>query len=59
MLVAVSATNVAGLLPKYTADAVVKFVPLIVTDPPPAVDPDAGLTFVTVGAAGGGGGPVT
>ena len=59
MLVLVSATKVAGLGPKFTADAVVKFVPVMVTVLPPAVGPDAGETPLTVGALGGGGGPVT
>ena len=45
--------NVAGMAPKFTADAPVKFVPVIVTDVPPAVEPDGGLRPVTVGGGGG------
>ena len=45
--------NVAATVPKFTALAPVKFVPVIVTDVPPAVEPDDGLTPVTVGAGGG------
>ena len=36
-------------VPKRTAVAPVKFVPLMVTSVPPAVGPEAGETFVTVG----------
>ena len=50
--VAVSTVNaVAGLVPNPTAVAPVKFVPVIVTDVPPAAGPDEGLTPVTVGPA--------
>ena len=42
---------VAAVAPKSTAVAPVKFVPVIVTDVPPAAGPLPGLTFVTVGAA--------
>ena len=42
MLVLLLATNDAGLAPKFTADAVVKFVPVIVTVLPPAVGPGSG-----------------
>ena len=42
----------ADVLPKSTADATVNAEPLIVTGVPPAVDPDAGLTFVTAGTGG-------
>ena len=49
--------DVAGLAPKFTAVAPVKFVPVTVTDVP--AGPDDGLTPVTVGAGGGGGGAVT
>jgi hypothetical protein len=38
------------VLPKFTAVAPVKPVPVIVTLVPPAVGPLLGLTFVTVGA---------
>jgi hypothetical protein len=43
----------AALDPKSTAVAPVKFVPVMVTEVPPAVEPEDGLTFVTVGGAGG------
>jgi hypothetical protein len=42
---------VAGVEPKLTAVAPVKLVPAIVTLVPPAVDPELGLTLVTVGSA--------
>ncbi len=42
---------VAGVLPKVTAVAPVRFVPVIVTLVPPVVGPDVGLMLVTVGAA--------
>jgi hypothetical protein len=42
---------VAAVAPKSTAVAPVKFVPVMVTDVPPAAGPLLGLTFVTVGAA--------
>jgi hypothetical protein len=42
---------VAAVAPKSTAVAPVKFVPVIVTDVPPAAGPLVGFTFVTVGAA--------
>jgi hypothetical protein len=41
---------VAAVAPNFTADAPVKFVPVIVTLVPPAADPLFGLTDVTVGA---------
>jgi hypothetical protein len=44
----------AGTVPKWTAFAVVRFVPVIVTVVPPATPPLFGLIFVTVG-----GGPDT
>ena len=44
-------TLVAGVAPKSTAVAVLKPVPVIVTEVPPASEPAAGLTPVTVGAA--------
>jgi hypothetical protein len=42
---------VAGVAPKFTADAPVRPVPVIVTVFPPAVGPDEGATPVTVGGA--------
>jgi hypothetical protein len=42
----------AALDPKSTAVAPVKFVPVTVTEVPPAVEPVLGLTEVTVGAGG-------
>ena len=42
----------ATVAPKCTLVADVRFVPVIVTDVPPAVVPPVGLTLVTVGAAG-------
>ena len=44
----------AAVAPNLTADAPVKFVPVIVTEVPPPLGPDDGLTAVTVGAGGGG-----
>ena len=41
----------AAVTPKFTAVAPVKLVPVMVTDVPPAVDPEFGLTLLTVGAA--------
>ena len=41
---------VAGDVPKLTAVAPVKFVPVIVTGVPPVVAPEVGLTAVTVEA---------
>src|SRR5277367_1942575 len=43
-------TPVAAVLPKVTVAPAAKFVPVIVTDVPPEVDPLFGLTLVTVGA---------
>ena len=43
----------AAVAPNFTADAPVKFVPVTVTEVPPALGPDDGLTAVTVGAGGG------
>ena len=40
---------VAGVAPKLTAVAPVKFVPVIVTVVPPATGPDVGEIDVTVG----------
>jgi hypothetical protein len=42
---------VAALAPKVTAVAPVNLVPVIVTEVPPAVDPDVGAIEITVGAA--------
>lgn len=42
-------TNVADVPPKATEGVPEKFVPLIVTDVPPAVGPDVGLIEVIVG----------
>ena len=54
-------TPVAAVVPKSTAVAPVKPVPVIVTEVPPAVGPVVGLRLVTAGAAGsvkiGGGWP--
>jgi hypothetical protein len=45
-------TPVAFVAPNFTtAPVVVKFVPVIVTDVPPLVGPEFGLTAVTVGFA--------
>ena len=43
-------TFVAAALPNFTVAPVAKFVPVIVTAVPPAVDPMFGLTLLTVGA---------
>jgi hypothetical protein len=43
-------TLVAAVPPNVTVAPVVKFVPVIVTAVPPAVDPVFGLTLLTVGA---------
>jgi hypothetical protein len=40
---------VAVVAPKLTAVAAVRFVPVTVTEVPPAVEPEDGLTEVTVG----------
>jgi hypothetical protein len=40
---------VAGVAPKLTVVAAVRFVPVTVTEVPPAVEPEDGLTEVTVG----------
>jgi len=44
-------TPVAAFAPNRTAVAPVRFVPVIVTDVPPATGPLVGLSDVTVGAA--------
>ncbi len=46
-------TLVPATVPNFTEVTPVKLVPLTVTEVPPAVDPDVGLTPVTVGAGGG------
>ena len=46
--------DVAGAEPNLTAVAPVKPVPVTVTDVPPVVGPEEGLTEVTVGVVGGG-----
>src|SRR5579872_1856835 len=46
---------VAAVAPKCTAVAPVRFVPVTVTDVPPALGPVVGLTAVTVGGGGRGG----
>src|SRR5712692_1459229 len=40
----------AAVVPKFTAEAPVKFVPVIVTTVPPEVKPDVAVTPVTAGA---------
>src|SRR5262249_20192628 len=42
---------VAPTLPKFTADAPTKPLPVIVTLVPPAIGPEVGSTFATVGGA--------
>ena len=42
-------TFVADALPNFTVAPVAKFVPVIVTDVPPATGPLFGLTLLTVG----------
>jgi hypothetical protein len=44
-------TLVAAALPNVTVAPDAKFVPVMVTAVPPAVDPLFGLTLLTVGAA--------
>jgi hypothetical protein len=44
-------TFVAAALPNVTVAPAMKFVPVIVTAVPPAVDPLLGLTLLTVGGA--------
>jgi hypothetical protein len=46
----VTETFVAAVPPNVTVAPAAKFVPVIVTDVPPAVDPLLGLKLVTVGA---------
>ena len=47
-------TLVAAVVPKSTAVAPVKLVPVIVTEVPPASEPLVGLMPVTVGATAAG-----
>ena len=42
--------EVAAVEPNLTAVAPVRFVPVTVTEVPPAVEPEGGLTEVTTGA---------
>jgi hypothetical protein len=44
-------TLVAAVLPNVTVAPAAKFVPVMVTAVPPAVEPVFGLTLLTVGAA--------
>jgi hypothetical protein len=44
---------VAAAVPNFTAVVPVKLVPVMVTEVPPVVDPEVGLTAVTVGGEGG------
>ena len=46
-----STVNEAAVVPKSTAVAVVKPVPVMVTEVPPAVGPELGATETTVGPA--------
>ena len=46
-----TATFVAAVLPNVTVAPAAKFVPVIVTDVPPASAPLFGLTLLTVGTA--------
>ena len=46
-----STVNPAAVLPKLTAVAPVRFVPVMVTNVPPTSGPLVGLIAVTVGAA--------
>jgi hypothetical protein len=41
----------AAVVSNFTSVASVKLVPVIITDVPPAVEPEVGLMLVTVGAA--------
>jgi len=53
IVVSLVTVNSAVTMPKSTAVAPVNPVPVTVTDVPPAVDPEVGLTPVTVGPEGG------
>ncbi len=46
-------TPVPATVPNFTAVTAVKLVPVTVTEVPPPVEPELGLTLVTVGAGGG------
>jgi len=48
--VALSTVNVASAVPNFTPVVPVKFWPVIVTEVPPAVVPDAGEMLVTAGS---------
>jgi hypothetical protein len=50
-VVELTVTAVPATVPNFTPVTPVKLVPVTVTEVPPAVDPDEGLTAVTVGAA--------
>ncbi len=54
--VAESAVIVAASRPKSTAITLLRLVPVMVTEVPPAAGPVVGVIEVTVGAGGGGGG---
>jgi hypothetical protein len=45
--------DTAAIEPNLTAVAPLKPLPVMVTEVPPAIEPEDGLTFVTVGGAGG------
>jgi hypothetical protein len=47
----VNVTLVAAVPPKLTVEALVKLVPVMVTEVPPAVGPEVGVNPVTVGVA--------
>ena len=49
-------TFVAAVVSNFTVAPEAKFVPVIVTELPPAVDPGLGKTDVIVGGCAGGGG---
>lgn len=57
--VALLNVKLAGAVPKYTAVAPVKLVPVIVIAVPPAAGPEFGATPVTVGAGATGVVPVS
>ena len=49
MVVGETTEKLAGVSPKRTEVTPRKFVPVIVIELPPVADPEAGLSFVTVG----------